>query len=100
LPSRGITNARVNVEIPLQVDGRCVRSVAGHEETWRRGACVAYDGSFAHELWNYGPGPCTALVLDAWHPELSAAERAALPLLFEGISQFHMAAGVEPPFGN
>ncbi|UJM90523.1 aspartyl/asparaginyl beta-hydroxylase domain-containing protein [Rhodanobacter denitrificans] len=100
LPSCGITNARVNVEIPLQVDGRCVRSVAGHEETWRMGACVAYDGSFAHELWNHGPGPCTALVLDAWHPELSAAERAALPLLFEGISQFHMAAGVEPPFGN
>lgn len=100
LPSRGLTNVRVNVEIPLRVDGRCVRGVAGHEETWRAGTGVAYDGSFAHELWNHGPGPCTALVLDAWHPELSAAERAALPLLFEGISRFHLAAGVEPPFGN
>lgn len=100
LPSHGLTNARVNVEIPLRVDGRCVRSIAGHEETWRPGTCVAYDGSFTHELWNHGPGPCTALVLDAWHPELSAAERAALPLLFEGISRFHLAAGVEPPFGN
>lgn len=99
LPSRGLTNARVNVEIPLRVDGRCVRSIAGHEEAWRVGTCVAYDSSFAHELWNHGPGPCTALVLDAWHPELSTAERAALPLLFEGISQFHLAAGVEPPFG-
>lgn len=98
LKSNGITNARISVEIPLQVAGDCVRTVAGSKQAWREGGCVAYDPSFEHELCNTAAGTSTALVLDAWHPDLSAAERAALTLLFNGISDYNRAANVEPAF--
>lgn len=98
--SLGVTNARVNVEIPLRVEGRCVRTVAGEERVWHAGAAVAYEGTFEHELWNHGPGLCTALVIGAWHPGLTAAERMALPALFESINRFSLAAGVQPPYGD
>lgn len=99
LKSTGITNARLSVEIPLQVDGECVRRVASAERAWREGECIAYDASFEHELCNRGGATSTALVLDAWHPGLSAAERSALALLFDGISEFNLAAHAELPFG-
>ncbi|MEO7066722.1 MAG: aspartyl/asparaginyl beta-hydroxylase domain-containing protein [Rhodanobacter sp.] len=100
LPSQGLSNARIHVEIPLWVSEPTVRQVADTETAWQVGEPVAYDASFVHELWNHGDESAAALVLDAWHPDLSAAERMALTALFEGISQFHVAAGVEPPFGN
>lgn len=100
LPGKGFTNARIHIEIPLWVSGQTVRQVADTEKAWRAGEPVAYDATFVHALWNHGDGTSAALVLDAWHPDLTAAERMALTALFEGISQFHVAAGVEPPFGN
>lgn len=98
LPSTGITNARISVEIPLRTSGRCVRRAGGLERPWQVGAGIAYDPSYAHELTNAADGVSAALVLDAWHPDLSAAERAALALLFDGIRQYNADAQVAAPF--
>lgn len=100
LKSHAITNARVSVELPLRVRGTCVRGVAGVARSWREGQCIAYDASFEHGLRNSDAGACSALVIDAWHPGLSAAERAALTLLFDGIREFDSLANVASPFGS
>jgi aspartate beta-hydroxylase len=37
------------------------------------------------------------MILDAWHPDLTEAERAAIALLVGGIGDFNQAARVNAP---
>lgn len=97
LPRHGVTNARVRVQLPLQVDGTSGLDVGGVEHAWRVGHAEAFDETFEHAMQNRGTATCALLTLDAWHPGLTAAERDAITLLFGAIADFNRQAHVDPP---
>jgi aspartyl/asparaginyl beta-hydroxylase (cupin superfamily) len=45
---------------------------------WREGELFAFDDSFEHEAWNRAAEDRVVLIFEAHHPDLSAAERAAI----------------------
>jgi hypothetical protein len=52
--------------------------VAGEMRRWVQGEVLVFDDSFEHEVWNknrFGRSR-TVLILDMWHPEVSARQRA------------------------
>lgn len=46
--------------------------------TWREGELFIFDDSFEHEVWHNGSQSRLVLILDMWHPQLSAAQRRSL----------------------
>jgi len=91
LPHTGVTNARLVVHLPLIVPDGCALRVGGEEHVWRSGECVVFDDTYEHEAWNRGSSARVILLMDAWHPDLSAAERLALSTLIKGIGEFNRA---------
>lgn len=77
LPHHGDTNSRVVIHLPLIVPADCALRVGGEIHAWREGQCVAFDDTFEHEAWNRSQDIRVVLILDAWNPHLSEAERAA-----------------------
>jgi aspartyl/asparaginyl beta-hydroxylase (cupin superfamily) len=61
---------------------------------WTRGELLMFDDSYEHEAWNRGPSPRAVLIFDAWRPDLSAAERAALE---ESIAAIDAANALRAP---
>jgi aspartate beta-hydroxylase len=93
----GPTNKKLRCHLPLVVPARlpadcdadtacsplCSLTVAGEERPLEAGKCVVFDDSFLHEAENRaGPhcpgdpssGPRVVLIVDVWHPDLSAEE--------------------------
>lgn len=97
LKHHGVTNTRLVTHLPLIIPGDCAIRVGGVEHAWREGECVTFDDTFEHEAWNRSDKLRVVMILDAWHPDLSEAERAAVALLVGGIGDFNQAAGVDAP---
>jgi aspartyl/asparaginyl beta-hydroxylase (cupin superfamily) len=77
----GTTNARVTVHLPLVVPPGCGFRVGADTREWREGVCWAFDDTIEHEAWNDSDQPRAILIIDAWNPLLSEAERAAVRAL-------------------
>jgi aspartyl/asparaginyl beta-hydroxylase (cupin superfamily) len=78
-PHRGPTNMRLRCHLGLQVpDGDCAIRVGGETRTWQEGKCLVFDDHFTHEVWNNTSEPRIVLVVDLWHPDLSACEISLL----------------------
>ena len=45
---------------------------------WQEGRCLVFDDSFEHEAWNRSDSVRIVLLIQLWHPDLSAAEIWAL----------------------
>lgn len=87
-PHRGPTNLRLRCHLPLEIpEGDCALRVGGETRTWETGRCLVFDDSFEHEAWNRTTAARTILVVDVWHPDLSAAEITAL----RGLHRFALA---------
>jgi aspartyl/asparaginyl beta-hydroxylase (cupin superfamily) len=56
------------------------------EETrrWEEGRCLVFDDYFDHEAWNHTDGDRLVLIVDLWHPGLSATEVT----LLEGLQMY------------
>lgn len=85
----------INYIITLQLgirtpEGAGIR-VGGEASWWTKGECIAFDASFVHEVWNDGPGERTVLIVDAWHPELTAIEVASLKIIRPRIREWEKA---------
>ncbi|HWZ63626.1 MAG TPA: aspartyl/asparaginyl beta-hydroxylase domain-containing protein [Steroidobacteraceae bacterium] len=78
LPHKGPTNLRIRCHLALEVPPRCGIRVGGERRTWTPGKCLVFDDSFEHETWNDGETTRVVLVLDFWHPDLTAVEVEAL----------------------
>lgn len=89
LPHHGVSNLRVVVHLPLIVPRDCVLRVAGQDHVWKEGQCVVFDDTYLHEAWNRSDRTRVVLLMDAWHPGITEAERIALTGLIEGIGDFH-----------
>lgn len=77
-PHCGETNVRLRVHLGLVVPPGCVIAVGGEARPWQEGRCLVMDNSFENHARNEGSATCHALVVDVWHPELTALEISAL----------------------
>lgn len=74
----GTSNVRVTVHLPLVVPPGCRFRVGSQTREWREGEAWAFDDTIEHEAWNDSDRPRAILIVDAWNPLLTEAERAAI----------------------
>lgn len=95
-PHTGVINGRLTVHLPLIVPENCGALRAGDEQReWRVGECLIFDDSFMHEAWNQSEQTRVVLILDAWNPYLSDAERSGLATAIAAVGAFHRRYGAE-----
>jgi aspartate beta-hydroxylase len=80
-PHHGPCNLRLRVHLPLRVPSddaaACGIRVGGAPpRAWTEP--LVFDDSYEHETWNDTGGDRVVLLLDLWHPELSALERESV----------------------
>ncbi|TDC40582.1 aspartyl/asparaginyl beta-hydroxylase domain-containing protein [Micromonospora sp. 15K316] len=84
-PHCDLWNFSINLHLAIDIpDGAGIR-VAGETRHWQEGRCLLFDYSFEHEAWNKGIRTRTCLLVDLWHPDTTAPERAALTTLMTEI---------------
>lgn len=81
-PHFGLSNAKLAVHLPLIIPDHCAIVVGGEQRGWNPGSCLVFDDSFEHEAWNRSGEPRVVLILEVWHPHLSADQRAAIQQMF------------------
>lgn len=74
----GPTNLRIRCHLPLVVPPGCTLRVGSVTRPWREGKCLVFDDSFVHEADNPSGNDRIVLLVDVWHPDLTAAERSEL----------------------
>eukprot|EP00168_Porphyra_purpurea_P016769 TRINITY_DN5555_c0_g1_i2.p5 TRINITY_DN5555_c0_g1~~TRINITY_DN5555_c0_g1_i2.p5 ORF type:complete len:122 (+),score=44.28 TRINITY_DN5555_c0_g1_i2:1230-1595(+) len=80
--------AHLGVAVPEPAGSAWVR-VGGECRAWTEGGVLLLDTAFVHETWNGAAAPRIVLVADVWHPDLSAAEVAALEALYACDAERH-----------
>jgi aspartate beta-hydroxylase len=86
---RGPTNLRVRCHLGITVPpGDCAIRVRDETRRWAEGDCLVFDDHFEHEAWNHTKRDRVVLIVDVWHPGLSAAEIR----LLEGLHGYAAAA--------
>lgn len=74
-PHRGPTNLRLRCHLGITVPaGDCALRVGDQTRPWRAGECLVFDDHFEHEAWNHTGSDRIVLIVDVWHPSLTAAE--------------------------
>ncbi|KAG8190498.1 hypothetical protein JTE90_006671 [Oedothorax gibbosus] len=74
----GPTNCRLRSHLGLVVpDGATIR-VADEIRSWEEGKVLLFDDSFEHEVWHNGNSSRLVLIVDFWHPELTAYQKKSL----------------------
>lgn len=77
-PHFGLTNTRLTTHLPLIVPDHCAIRVGLDTNHWSEGTIIAFDDSFEHEAWNRSDTDRVVLIFEVHHPDLTAAERAAI----------------------
>jgi aspartate beta-hydroxylase len=86
---RGPTNLRVRCHLGVKVpDGDCAIRVGEETRRWQQGRCLVFDDHFEHEAWNHTDEDRIVLIVDLWHPGLSATEVRLLEAL-HGYTDAH-----------
>jgi aspartyl/asparaginyl beta-hydroxylase (cupin superfamily) len=80
-PHVGISNARLVCHLPLIIPTGCWFRVGGETREWRRGEGFVFDDTIEHEAANPSSQLRVVLIVDLWHPDLTAVERAAVAAL-------------------
>lgn len=83
----GPTNMRLRCHLGIEVPDGCRLKVADRILTWREGECLVFDDSHLHEVWNDSDRRRVVLVVDIWHPDLTAEEHR----LIEGLQRYGYA---------
>lgn len=79
VPHFGPTNTRLRVHLGVKVPTGPKLRVKDQYLTWQEGKCLVFDDSFEHEVWNPSSEHRVVLLIDIFHPDLSAEDRAAIP---------------------
>jgi aspartate beta-hydroxylase len=88
-PHEGPTNLRLRCHLGITVPaGDCAIRVGHETRRWVEGDCLVFDDHFEHEAWNHTGADRVVLIVDIWHPGLSAAEVR----LLEGLHGYADAA--------
>jgi hypothetical protein len=84
----GPTNLRLRCHLGIKVpEGDCAIRVGDQARQWHEGRCLVFDDSFEHEAWNHTEEDRIVLIVDIWHPGLSATEVR----LLEGLHTYAYA---------
>jgi hypothetical protein len=90
-PHHGVSNARLVCHLPLIVPAGCWFRVGDETREWERGKAWVFDDTIEHEAMNAGDALRVILIIDTWHPGLSAAERSAVGAVIAAVD----AGGME-----
>jgi aspartate beta-hydroxylase len=89
IPSHfGLANFKLVAHLPLIVPPGCSIRVGNETRSWVEGECLILDDSFQHEAWNKSDQDRAVLIVEVWHPDVTAAERDGITALVEGIATF------------
>jgi len=78
-PHHGPTNIRVRCHLGIRIpQGDCGLRVDNEVHRWEQGKCIVFDDYYEHEAWNNTAEPRIVLIVDLWHPDLTAREIAFL----------------------
>ncbi|KAJ8322287.1 hypothetical protein KUTeg_000758 [Tegillarca granosa] len=77
-PHCGPTNCRIRAHLGLVVPKGPRIRVGNTTRQWSVGKFIIFDDSFEHEVWHNGTELRLVLIVDFWHPELSALEKRDL----------------------
>lgn len=85
----GPTNIRLRLHIGLQVpEGLCELTVNKTPKQWQTGQCLLFDDSFLHSARYNQKHGCSEsraiLMIDLWHPHITANEKKVLNYIFDG----------------
>ncbi|MFZ4690723.1 MAG: aspartyl/asparaginyl beta-hydroxylase domain-containing protein [Polymorphobacter sp.] len=90
-PHNGMLNTRLICHLPLIVPPDCRLRVGNYTRNVRAGEVMIFDDSIEHEAWNDSADMRVILLFEIWRPELSAAERDALTVMFESVTRYDEA---------
>jgi aspartate beta-hydroxylase len=86
-PHCGPVNTRIRYHLTLAHDEGAWMRVDTERRSWAPGECLVFDDSFEHEVQHHGRAPRAVLVVDCWHPGLSALEREWVERLYAQITR-------------
>lgn len=72
----------------LKIPPDCWLQVGKEKRGWKEGKLTILDTSFVHSTGNPSGEDRHVLIIDFWHPELTAAERAALEFVYDLRNKF------------
>jgi len=81
-PHCSTDNLRVRIHLGVDIPDGCLMRVGDQTRAWEEGKCLAFEDSFEHEVWNRSSSRRIVLIVDLWHPDLTAVERRALTAAF------------------
>jgi aspartate beta-hydroxylase len=81
-PHCGPVNTRLRYHLTLRHDPAAEIRVGDGKRSWQAGECLVFDDSFEHEVWHRGASPRVVLLVDCWHPSLTAQEREIIERLY------------------
>lgn len=83
----GPTNCRLRCQIPLMIPADCSITVDLEKKQWQDSKPLIFDDSYLHEVTHNGcKGDRIVLILDLWHPEVTAIEREAINFVFSNVT--------------
>jgi hypothetical protein len=77
-PHTGVANTRLVCHLPLIVPEGCWFRVGAETRLWETGKAWLFDDTIEHEAMNPSGELRVILIVDTWHPDLKAGERAAV----------------------
>lgn len=98
-PHHDTMNLKLTCHLPLIVPPDCRIRVDGETREWVEAESLFFDDTFLHEVWNHSDKPRVCLLLDIWHPGLTALEREVISALGRVMAQF-VAQGYTPPWST
>lgn len=89
IPHTGFLNTRLICHLPLLTPPGCRLRVGNEVRQWEAGKLLIFDDSIEHEAWNEGSETRVVLLFEIWRPEISAADREALTVLYEHVAAYN-----------
>lgn len=83
-PHVGVANVRLVCHLPLIVPPDCWFRVGADRREWEVGKAWVFDDTIEHEAMNPSEALRVILIVDTWHPDLSAEERKAVRAIMAG----------------
>ncbi|XP_065062997.1 aspartyl/asparaginyl beta-hydroxylase-like [Rhopilema esculentum] len=77
-PHTGPTNCRLRAHLGLVIPKNVFIRAGDETRTWQAGKVIVFDDSFEHEVWHNGTSVRLILIIDFWHPELTAQQKRTL----------------------
>lgn len=82
-PHFGLANSRLTVHLPLIIPNDCAIRVSNTVHEWVEGETFLFDDSYNHEAWNKSDQTRVVLIFEAWRPDMTPGEIAAVEASFK-----------------